>query len=327
MTETRHGTYDELVEDFGRRLQEAATRRAGRQRRRRRAAAGVLVMSAIAAGTLLLTAGGGRLDVVAQAKAALAPAGHIVHLITTSHMEMRGGSPAEIVGPEAEDNTPRVTERWSTSEPTRWRVATTVPIVGGHGTSTGPVQLSYGDGTEELYIQSLNTLDITTGVRDDSLHASLSGGPLGLDPVARIRSMLGAGQLHDAGSGNVDGRAVRRLVGDELTSPLRVRHAPWPVEYDVDPLTYAPVRFTVEDVGMRMRGNPGNLTTVVDVNTYEVLPLNDSTESLLSVKPRGNATVRHDQDGQEQREDLIAQSERRGDHGQRPKPGRKPSGA
>jgi hypothetical protein len=322
MTETRHGTYDALLEDFGRQLGHAAARRSRLQRRQRRAIAGVLVLAGIVGGTLLLTGGGvAPLDVVAKAKAALVPAGHVVHLVTTSHMEMRGGSQATIVGPEAGDNAPRVTERWSSSKPTRWRVLTTVPIVSGHGTSTGPVQLSYGDGTEDLYIRSLNTLNITTGISEDSLRASLSGGPLGPDPVARIRSMLEAGQLHDAGSGTLDGHAVRRLVGQELYSPLRVRHPPWPVEYDVDPGTFAPVRFTVEEVGMRTRGNTGNLTTVVDVNTYEELPLNESTASLLRIKPTGTPIVRHDQNSQEQREDLVAQSVRREDHDQRPKRG------
>src|ERR1019366_3454304 len=152
MTETRHDTgYERLMEDFGRHLQEAEARAAGRPRRRGRVAAGALVLAGIAAGSLMLTGagGGGRLDVVAQAKAALAPAGRVVHLVSTSHMEMRGGSQAEIVGPEAEEGTPRVTERWSASQPTRWRVASTVPIVTVHGTSTGSVQRSYGGGTEQ----------------------------------------------------------------------------------------------------------------------------------------------------------------------------------
>ena len=70
--------------------------------------------------------------------------------------------------------------------------------------------------------------------------AGLSNGPLGTDPVAGIRSMLAAGQLHDAGSGTVDGRAIRRLVGEELSRPQGFAHSPWPVEYDVDPTTYAP---------------------------------------------------------------------------------------
>jgi hypothetical protein len=296
MTEIHYDGYEQLLEDFGQRLEAAGTRRARGQRSRRLTAAGTLVLAGIAAGALVLigAGGGGRLDVVAQAKAALAPAGQIVHLVTTFHMEMRGGSRAEIVGPEAEENTPRVTERWSTSKPLRWRVASTVPIVTAHGTSTGPIQRSYGDGTEELYVQLLNTVNIRTGLSKESPRLSLSDGPLGPDPVARIRSMLEAGQLHEAGSGTVNGHAVKRLVGEELDSPMGVSHSPWPVEYDVDPKTYAPVRFTVEEVGMRTRGNTGILTAVIDVNTYEELPLNENTASLLSIHPTGNPTTRKD---------------------------------
>jgi hypothetical protein len=317
MTETRHDTgYDRLLEDFGRHLQEAEARAAGRQRRRGRIAAGTVVLAGIAAGTLMLTGagGGGRLDVVAQARAALAPAGTVVHLVTTSHMEMRGGSRAEIVGPEAEAGTHRVAERWSASQPVRWRVASAVPVITAHGTSIRSVQSSYGGGTEESYIPSLNTLDVTTGVSEGGLRASLYGGPLEADPVAGIRSMLDSGQLRDAGSGTVGGHATRRLVGEELSRPQGLAHPPWPVEYDVDPTTFAPVRFTVEEVGMSFRGNTGAPTLIVDVNTYEALPLNETTAALLSIHPAGNPTVvHHDQ----AREELTAQSARHAPHDQR----------
>jgi hypothetical protein len=299
MTETRYDSgYERLLEDFGQTLQEAETRAAGGHHRRRRVAPVGFVLAGIAAGVLVLTGvgGGGRVDVVAQAEAALAPLGHVVHLVTTSHMEMRGGSQAEIVGPEAELNTPRVAERWSATQPTRWRVAATVPSVTAQGTHPEQVQRSYAGSTEELYLQSLNTLEITTGVSGDGLRRS-SSGPLGADPVARIRSMLEAGQLHDIGSGTVDGRVVSRLVGEELSPPSGVPHPPWPVEYDVDPSTYFPVRFTVEEVGMTFSGNAGTPTEVVEVNTYEQLPLNEATAALLSIHPTGSPTVvHHDQE-------------------------------
>jgi hypothetical protein len=293
MTHTRHDGYERLLEDFGRQLKHATTARSDGRRRPLRDAAGALVLAGIVAGTLMLASAGvgGHLDVVAQAKAALAPAGRIVHLVTTSHMEMRDGAHAEIVGPEAEGNTPRVTERWSTSQPLRWRAASTVPIVTLHGTSAGPVQQSYDGGTEEVYVQSLNTLEIRTGVSADSPRASLDDGPLGADPVAGIRSMLEAGRLRDAGSATVDGRPVLRLVGEELNPPLRAPHRPWPVEYDVNPQTYAPARFIVEEVGLSYRGNTGTPTQVVDVNTYEQLPLNEATAVLLSIHPVGSPTT------------------------------------
>jgi hypothetical protein len=291
MTETRNDGYERLMEDFAWRLQQAEARPV-RGRGPRRVVVGALALAGTTAATAMLVGGGGGgLDVVAQAKAALAPAGQIVHLVTTAHLEMRGGSQTEIVGREAEENAPRVIERWSASKPLRWRVASVVPIVTARRTSTGPVQLSYSDGTEELYIQSLNTLSIRTGVSEESPRLSSSDGPLGVDPVTRIHSMLEAGQLHDAGSGTVNGHAVKRLVGKELNSPIGVSRAPWPVEYDVDPETYAPVRFTVEEVGMSFPGNTGIPTLVVDVTAYEQLPFNQATAPLLRIHPTGSPTV------------------------------------
>ena len=47
---------------------------------------------------------------------------------------------------------------------------------------------------------------------------------------------------------------------------------------------------------MSFAGNTGTPTQVVDVNSYEQLPLNDTTAALLSIHPAGNPTVvRHDQ--------------------------------
>ena len=170
MTETHEDTgYERLLEDFGQMLREAEATARRRRRRRRGQPRPRFALAGILGGALLLTGAGsgGRLDVVAQAKAALAPPGQVVHLVTTSHMEMRGGSQAEIVGPEAEDNTPRVAERWSAPQPTRWRVAATVPFVTADGAHPEEMQLAYAAGTEELYLQSLNRLQITSGVSED----------------------------------------------------------------------------------------------------------------------------------------------------------------
>jgi hypothetical protein len=295
MTETHEDTgYERLFEDFGQMLREAEASPTRRRRRRPpRAAVAALALAGVLAGTVLLTAagGGGRLDVLAQAKAALAPRGQVLHLVTTSHMEMRGGSQSEIVGPEAEDNTPRVTERWSAAEPTRWRIAATVPFVSADGAHPEATQLAYAGGTEELYLQALNRLQITSGVSEDGARVNLHDGALGADPVARIHTMLEAGQLHDAGRGTVGGHAVERLLGEELGSPPGGSPVPWPVEYDVDPNTYAPVRLTVEEVGTRLAGNTGTPTQVVEVDTYEQLPLNETTLALLSIHPAASPVV------------------------------------
>ena len=159
------------------------------------------------------------------------------------------------------------------------------------GTHLERVQLSYGSGAEEVYLQSLNKLDITTWVSEDSSRASLSDGPLGADPVARVRSMLEVGRLHEVGGGTVDGRAVKRLVGEEHSWSFQRHRPPWRVEYDVDPNTYAPVRFTIEEVGMSFPDNTGTPTQIVDVNRYEALPLNPTTATLLSIHPDRDAAI------------------------------------
>ncbi len=295
MTETCDDTgYERLLEDFGQLLREAEARPARRRRPRPpRAVVAALALAGVIAGGLLLTGtgSGGRLGVAAQAKAALAPPGQVVHLLTTSHMEMRGGSDAEIVGREAEQNTPQVAERWSAAAPTRWRVAATVPFVSANGAHPEATQLAYAGGTEELYLQSLNRLQITSGVREDSARVSLHDGALGAEPAARIHAMLEAGQLHDAGGGTVAGHAVERLLGAEPGLPPGGSPVPWPVEYDVDPNTYAPVRFTVEEVGVRFPGNTGTPTQVVEVDAFEQLPLNETTLALLSIHPAGSPVV------------------------------------
>jgi hypothetical protein len=289
MIETGHHGYDRLLEDFGRALDVGAARRADTRRSRRRASAGALVLAGILAGALVLVGAGShaQLDIVAQARAALAPAGQIVHLVTTEHIETAGRSGG---------GTASTSQQWSASDPPRWRVAFSIPTptttprgrpVGNlDGLVTGPMQISYGEGTEENYSQQPNTLEVTTGLRDDGSHAAPHG-PLGVEPVATVRALLAAGRLHDAGSGVVNGRAVRRLLGEEP----RGSNQPWPVEYDVDPRTDAPVRVRIEAARAAQPAGIGTPVIVLDVDSYQLLPLNSSTASLLTVQPTGNPTV------------------------------------
>jgi hypothetical protein len=227
------------------------------------------------------------LDVLAQARAALAPPGQIVHLLTTTHFETRGRSGATSTS---------TSQQWSASDPTRWRVAFSIPAPtstpGGKpvgnldGLVTGPMQIAYRDGTEELYSQRPNTLEVTTGLRDDGSHAAPQG-PLGVEPVATVRSLLAAGRLHSAGRGTVNGRAVQRLLGKEP----RGSDPPWPVEYDVDPRTDAPVRVTIEAPRAAQPAGIGVPVIVLDVDSYQRLPLNRATASLLKIQSTGRPTV------------------------------------
>jgi hypothetical protein len=288
MTETGHPGYDRLLEDFGRALGAAAARHARTRRRRRRASAGALALAGVLAGVLVLLGAGPRtrLDIVAQARAALAPAGQIVHLVTTEHIQTAGHRPGST----------STSQQWSAIDPPRWRVAFDIPTPTatpggkpiGHldGLVTGPMQIAYGEGTEESYFQQPNTLEVMTGLREDGSHAAPHG-PLGVEPVATVRALLVARELHDAGRATVNGRAVRRLVGEES----RGENPPWPVEYDVDPRTDAPVRVRIEAPRAAQPAGIEAPVIVLDVDSYQRLPLNSATASLLRIQPTGHPTV------------------------------------
>jgi len=178
---------------------------------------------------------------------------------------------------------PATTEQWSTAAPPRWRIAETVPdpsktpdtISGPHGAIVGPEQSSYANGTEEDYAQRLNTLDVTTGFSDDGPPAQVPG-PLGSDPLFQARSMLDAGLLHDAGNAVVNGKTVRRLVGEEPRpravpgrSGWRPPYDPaWPVTYDVNPDTFAPVQVTIQTRFAIQAPSSEGPILVFDVNHY-----------------------------------------------------------
>jgi hypothetical protein len=67
------------------------------------------------------------------------------------------------------------------------------------------------------------------GSLPDSIYTGAPTGFVGSDPVRMLRKRLESGNLRDAGTAEVDGRTVRRLVGQGF-------------EYDVDAETFEPVR-------------------------------------------------------------------------------------
>jgi hypothetical protein len=321
--EPRGDEYERFLEQMGAQLDQAASRRASQLRRRRRLATGSVALCAVVAGVALLVGGGtGRVDVVAEAEAALAPTGQVLRLVTVSQLEMRGGTHTEITGSEAEGlgwNKPRTAEQWSASEPTRWRIATTIPTATSAGsTAAAPIQCAYSAGSEETYDQGLRTNEVlvvpVSSGQDESSQESpcttqVSGG-LGTQPVAHIHAMLESGALKAAGKATVNGREVLRLTGQEARPQLTGAGAAasWPIEYDVNPETYAPVRFTVEMVGADALGNRGTLTEVTEVTGYEGLPLTETTAGLLSLKTAGNPVVRHGVNQYEKRREAAAAS-------------------
>jgi hypothetical protein len=242
--------YERFLDEMGVQLDLAAIRRTSQLRRRRRAATGGLaLLAAVTGGVLLIGKGAGRVDVVAQAEAALAPAGQVLRLVTVSQLEMRGGTHAEVTGSQAESlgwNRPRTAEQWSASEPTRWRIATTIPTATRAGFVTAaPIQCAYSAGSEETYDQGFLTNEVVivpvSKGQDESSEQSpcttqVSGG-LGTEPVAHIRTMLESGQLKAAGKATVNGREVLRLTGEEARTHPTGAGPAWPIEYDVEPET------------------------------------------------------------------------------------------
>ena len=158
--ETQDDEYRHFLGDFGRQL-DHGKRRAGHLRSRQRIATGGLALAAIAAAIIALAStGGGRVDVVAEAEAALAPPGQLLRIVTSSRLEMRGATHTEVTGHEAESlgwNKPRHAEEWSASTPTRWRIATTIPTATAQGSvPAAPLQCAYSNDSEETYNQGVS---------------------------------------------------------------------------------------------------------------------------------------------------------------------------
>lgn len=321
-SETQDDEYERFLEDMRTQVDQAANRRARQIHRRRAAIGGLASLTAVAGIVLVIGNRTGRIDAVAQAEAALAPTGQVLQLVTASRLEMRGGTHAEVTGSQAESlgwNKSRTAEQWSASLPTRWRIATTIPTSTTSGSvAAAPIQCVFSTGSEEIYDQAFRANEVVivpvSKGRDESSDESpcttqVSGG-LGTQPVAHIHAMLESGQLKAAGKATVKGHEVLRLTGEE-THPQPTGAGPsaaWPVEYDVDPETYAPVRFTVEMVGADALGNAGTLTEVTDVTTYQQLPLNETTTGLLGLKTTGSPVIRYGVNQYEKRLDAEAAS-------------------
>jgi hypothetical protein len=302
--------YDRYLTDFGERLKAAAPPPRGRRGWVVGAAIGAAAIVALA---LFLAAPSGdkKINVVAEARAALPTSGELVHFkIVSTHSLVDADDAAQQRFAEFErehphDYAPRYFEQWSTEN--RWRVAGPTNAIhpemfGGepyhpgfyisdqelqrigltHGVN-GPTQEAYDNGIDSLYIESLGVIvrsnleeagwkDEEVGSFPGGIYTSALPGFLGSDPVAVLRSRLDSGNLRDAGTAEVDGRSVRRLVQGGF-------------EYDVDAETFEPVRVRQFSnwVGADPQSPPERMATDTDFEVFETLPLNSETEGLLKV--------------------------------------------
>lgn len=293
---SQRDSVDDLIDTFGTHLQQA-DRRADRARRpvrlRRIAlAGGGLAVAGSAAALVIGIGGGSKLDVVSQAQAALAPEGKIVHMKVAYGRLGKPDDPATFK---------EVREVWIAANPVRWRYDQTVAQwkydhKGRNGHPTGRYttdQFAYVNGTQTTYTANSNVLATTSGPKVTgwaSTPPMWPGMPKGQDPVAGLRAMLVSGKLTSDGRTNLYGREVLRLHG-RTDADDRQGTPSFPVEYDVDPTTFVPVRMVVTATGMGMDSNP-NPAYVIWFRTFEQLPVTPQTEDLLVVHAPAGARVR-----------------------------------
>jgi hypothetical protein len=281
-----HDPLDRYLDAFGARLEAAATAKPRRRNPLRRAALIGGPVAALALTAVLLLLPGGttphRFDVVAEARAALAPhRGQLTHLVVRQHIASADGSAGHAFPPFT-------LEQWSATKPVRWRVTYAMP----HVSTTHPgerVEVAYARGVEQEYYPKSNHIRRSRGVAE---HPAPAVSPLGTDPVAALRSLLAHGGVRDAGTARIGDRDVRRLVGTlahRLTTNKGQRTVKAAVEYDVDPATSAPVRARIQ-LAFRPHG-ARSLWAVFDFKAFERLPLTPESEKLLTVQPGPGVSI------------------------------------
>lgn len=247
--------------------------------RRTGALGAVAAVAGMVAAAVLLTGGSGGIDVVAKARAALAPRGQIVHMRWT--IEPAGC--AASASKKCRSSRLRM-EQWSTDDPYRARrIIRTASRFG------GPTQVAYADGKMQTYSGHVLRIE-----RAPDPPRPLIDPPLGRfegifhgDAAAALRRMLAQGTVHDAGTAQVDGRPVRRLVGHLSFSRSFER-----VVYDVDRETFAPVDGTLtfkSTADGESRG--GGFSSHFRVTRYERIDLTPETSKLLTITPKPGTNV------------------------------------
>lgn len=290
-----HDPLERYLDDFASRLRaaDAAPTRPRRRRRRVAVAAASAVVAAVAAVVLLAGPGGGdRLDVVAEARAALSPRGEIVHMV------IRAEAPPDDAGTPP----PHVTEQWTAVDPPRWRVVQVLPRPGeGRGTvgdAQGPIfgrqEFAYAGGVQRVFTAQRNTLVVQKGFSDDGPAAQAPGlFGMGGDPQADLRAMLASGEVTDTGERRVDGRTVRRLVSETSRDTFRRR-----LVYDVDADTFAPVQGSLTITLGAGTPQARDISTRFVVERYERIPITPQSAKLLTIttNPDTKVTVRTAED-------------------------------
>lgn len=313
-----HDPFEQHRAAFGAELVRA-TPRARRRRRQRILALGgatVALAGAATAVAITLPTTGSTLDVVGDARAAIAvDSAAIIHFAVV-HDAGYPVPPAEAERAKACASDPVKVWRSTAAGPLRYRIRQPIPkcFVNEVGSrlATGHLETAYADRTLRTYAPDDGFMTVETGLPEEYDHdlpivSPFGYRPLGqddpVDPVARIRSLLTGGALTDAGElQGRDGRRLRRLVGsysEKRGDPAAPKTYPVSVDYRVDAKTYAPVLIStthtvtlprdLDDPKRGMVARP--VTDRVRFSAYDKLPLTRANEGLLTVQPAPGTDV------------------------------------
>lgn len=315
-----HGPFDDHREAFGAELRRVAPKVKRRRRLFTLGGATVALAAAATAAVVIAPSAGSRLDVLAEAQAAIATTpDSIIHYAAT----VKSGYPLRKIDIEQQRACKTdPAEVWVATAPGPPRVRVRIPmnpcgvIPVGARIATGPFDRAYGDRTSSVYAESDGFMDVTTDLPAEAdeqeawsaqipvIDTRLTEGD-SKNPVERIRSMLAEGKLTDAGEVEGEkGRKLRRLVGqyEEMRGdPKNQKPRTVKVDYRVDADTFAPVRIAVtqsqlvpKDVNLPIRQHRYVHRVITDVTTFsifETLPLTKDNERLLTVEPKAGTDV------------------------------------
>ena len=283
--------------------------------------AGAVAVALAVALVLAGPSGTERLNVVAEARAALPAPGELVHLRTVQTTSLVDADPAaqrrfeKFAHEHWDEYGPETFEQWSTEG--RWRVArpegTVSPKmfagepyapgfyipdeelerIGLAEEVVGPTQEAFADGIDSLYVEKAGVL-IESNLQQAGWETDVGSFPggiytgaptlLGGDPVSALRDQLDRGNLEDAGTAEVNGRSVRLLVSKDGV-----------FEYAVDAETFEPVRARMLGGWRGEVDSPHPVERMAnDTNfeVYEVLTLDAETEPLLEIDvPEGTPVI------------------------------------
>jgi len=255
--------------------------------------AGAVAAVAVAIGAVALTgAGGSRTDVVAEARAALAPRGEIIHLV----MRAESG-PAGIMfdGKKRVGTLTGVSEQWTAADPLRTRFRGFLKRADG---TRETVDSAYAAGVTRhttSWDDEVRVMRLPAAQRDEYEQRMTSASPtqLGPDPIQGLRALLEDGGLHADGKVDFEGREALRLVGRQPARRFAhgARSLAIDVEYLVDPQTYAPLQLAttpllpdrIEGYGGKHPAHVAPAMTRIRFERYERIPLTDQTATLLAL--------------------------------------------